>query len=111
MNKTDATDYLAKGADEPARWARVSIMFGATEQPYVEDYQVGPLPKPTSYQPLGYTSTKGSSKILNYDADSDALYEFIYSITSDVKDIVLDLCNGTAVGGEEDTLDVWGIDP
>jgi primary-amine oxidase len=111
VNKTDAIPYLSAGGEEPTRWARVSIMFGVTEEPYVEDYKVGPLPKPTSYEKLGYTSTKGSSKILNYDADSDALYEYIYSITSGVQDIVQDLCNGTVTGAEDDTLDVWGIDP
>lgn len=73
---------------------------------------VGPLPKPTTYAPLSYTTTKGTSKIRIYDLDSGALYDWIYStITTPEQDIILDLCNGTALGSDDDTLDVWGIDP
>lgn len=43
-NKTDAVSYLDANGSIPLRWATASIMFGATEEPYIQEFQVGPLP-------------------------------------------------------------------
>ena len=76
-------------------------MFGATEEPYLQDFQVGPLPKPTTYAPLSYYATSAQgSKIKNYDADSDAVYDFVYeNILSEVQDIVMDLVSSHSCAG------------
>lgn len=42
--------------------------------------------------PLNYPTTSGVGKIRNFDADSDALYGWVYeSVLAEVADIVLDL--------------------
>ncbi|ODO11100.1 hypothetical protein I350_01702 [Cryptococcus amylolentus CBS 6273] len=40
----DALSYLDGDGDKPARYVIASIIFGATEEPYVQDLVVGPLP-------------------------------------------------------------------
>lgn len=42
-NKTDVLPFLTAGAEAPERWARVIIMFAATEEPYLQDFQVRDL--------------------------------------------------------------------
>ncbi|KAL2856687.1 copper amine oxidase [Aspergillus pseudoustus] len=37
--------------------------------------------------------------------------EWLFKITASIADITLDLWNGTALGLDNDTLDIWGIDP
>lgn len=43
-NKTAALNYIAGTGPAPPRFAKVNIMFGATTEPYLEDFIVGPLP-------------------------------------------------------------------
>ncbi|KAK4699567.1 hypothetical protein P7C70_g6693, partial [Phenoliferia sp. Uapishka_3] len=97
-NKTAALDYLAGTGPEPPRYARASLMFGATLEPYLEDFIVGPLPN--------WATTKGTSKIRNYDADSDITSAFWYEQAAEVDDIVTDL-----LGANSSSFDIWGIDP
>lgn len=91
----------------------------------------------SAYSSLDYTTTSGSSKIRNYDADYTKEEEFKVSailgsffpafstfsdsillssvsqlsIVSPVADIILDLLNATYTQDENSTLDLWGIDP
>lgn len=64
--------------------------------------------------PLTYPYTKqADGKIRNLGADDDgALYDdWLYVIGADVADITTELWNGTCTGADDDTLDIWGIDP
>ena len=83
-------------------------MFNAFEQPYLEDYIVGPLPlsENSTASPYGFRSTKGSSKINNHDADSDAVEEWMRSevITPEIDEIV-----ETLLGAKSEKFDIWGI--
>ena len=56
---------------------------------------------------------KTQGRVRNLDADGDeTLYsEWIYKISASISDITLDLWGGTALGLENDTLDIFGIDP
>ncbi|KAM0749530.1 copper amine oxidase [Meredithblackwellia eburnea MCA 4105] len=107
-NKTAALKYMAGTGPKPPRYARATLMFGATEEPYLEDFIVGPLPvtNETTYVPDDWTTTKGTSKIRNFDADSDLTSDLWYSIAADADDIITDL-----LGANSSTFDIWGIDP
>ncbi|KAK4540507.1 hypothetical protein LTR36_009145 [Oleoguttula mirabilis] len=103
-NKTDVLPYH--------RWQRHS----AAEEPTYNDILVGPLPVKngtTTWQPLEYPFTrKTGGSIRNLDADSTSLEtNWLLKIGVSVSDITLDLWGGTATGADNDTLDIWGIDP
>lgn len=116
-NKTDVLNYLDNNGTPPARYAHIVIDHRATTEPYYQDLLVGPLPLQngtTFSQELTYPYTrKTSGKVRNLDAslDSDTWNNFMYNITASILDITLDLWNGSALGLDNDTLDVWGIDP
>ncbi|KDQ60427.1 hypothetical protein JAAARDRAFT_191806 [Jaapia argillacea MUCL 33604] len=112
-NKTDVLPFLTGEGPEPERWAKAVLMFGATDEPYIQDFAVGPLPvsEQTTYSPLNYASTKGIAMQRDYDADQDLTYELMTNISTSISDILLDLLNGTAYGYDNDTLTIWGIDP
>ncbi|KAF1987640.1 putative membrane copper amine oxidase [Aulographum hederae CBS 113979] len=68
----------------------------------------------TTWEPLTYPYTrKTAGRIRNLGADDDvALYDdWLYVVCADILDITLDLWGGSCLGLENDTIDVWGIDP
>lgn len=115
-NKTDVLSYLDDNGPAPARYAHVTIDHRATEEPYYQDLIVGPLPLDNAtigYTPLEYAYTrKTAGQVRNLDASLDDSWSvFLYNVTASILDITLDLWNGSALGLDNDTLDVWGIDP
>lgn len=112
-NKTDALAYLDKNGDKPKRYAIVTISHGASEEPYIEDIGVGPLPvsDDTSILDLSWMSTKGKARVHKYNADEDAWQDFFNDVAAGVVDITEDLINCTVTGSDNDTASVWGIDP
>jgi primary-amine oxidase len=114
-NKTDVLAFL-DGVTEhpPPRYAHVTLDHRASEDPYYADILVGPLPLQNgtngsaTWQPLTHPYTKqNGGKVRNLDADSDTLYsEWLYVISASVADITIDLWNGTALGLDNDTIDV-----
>ncbi len=115
-NKSDALAYVDGDAAAPVQYAHAVLDFRATTEPYYQDIVVGPLPvdnTTTTWQPLEYTLTKkNSGKVRNLDADDLTLYsKWLYIVSASISDITLDLWNGTALGLDNDTLDIWGIDP
>ncbi|GJN93972.1 hypothetical protein Rhopal_007035-T1 [Rhodotorula paludigena] len=107
-NKTETLAFLAGNASAPERYAYATISFNTIDEPYVEDFIVGPLPvsENTTYAPYSFRSTKGSSRVRNYDADSDKTYELFTSTAQEVDDIIEAL-----LGAPTDNWDIWGIDP
>lgn len=89
----------------------------ATDEPYFQEIMVGPVPldnATTTWAPLTYPLTKkNEGKVRNLGADDDdALYtDWLWPVSATVADITLDLWNGTALGLDNDTMDIWGIDP
>ena len=64
-NKTLALDFLSSKTGVPQRYARVSIIFGATNDTnaYLREYSVGPLNGGTVYyKELNWQTTKGTTK-------------------------------------------------
>lgn len=115
-NKTDVLAHIDGKGAAPTRYARVVLDNRATEEPYYSELLVGPLPlqpNVTAHQPLEFPYTrKTQGRIRNLGADDTALSnDFLYKVGASIKDITLDLWNGTAVGAENDTLDIWGFDP
>lgn len=115
-NKSLALDYMDGDGPEPDRYAHVLLDMRATVDPYFQDMLVGPLPvtNSTTYAPLSYIYTKQSDgKIRNIAADdSVALYDdWLYVIGAQVADITMDLWGGSATGLDNDTIDIFGIDP
>ncbi|KAK0669179.1 putative copper amine oxidase [Cercophora samala] len=115
-NKTDVLSFVDGDGPAPTKYAHVVLNNRATETPHYADIIVGPLPLDNAtakWEPLEYPYTKqNGGKVRNLDADSDRLYsEWLFKIGASVADITLDLWNGTAMGLENDTLSIWGIDP
>lgn len=59
-NKTEAVKYLDTESVPPARYARVIVNHGASDQAGIDEYMVGPLPasKITTIAPLSWTYSK-----------------------------------------------------
>lgn len=115
-NKSDVLSYIDGDASPPPKWAKAILDMRAFEDPYYREIMVGPLPvdnSTTTWAPLAYPLTKNSDgRVRNLEADAEKLFsEWIYPITSSIADITLDLWNGTAMGLDNDTLDVFGVDP
>jgi primary-amine oxidase len=115
-NKTDALGYIDGKKAAPTKYAHVMLDHRASVNPTYNDIIVGPLPidnVTTTWEPLTYPYTKkNGGKVRNLDADDDALYDkWLYVIGESVADITTDLWGGAATGADNDTLDIWGIDP
>ncbi|CAD0050799.1 unnamed protein product [Aureobasidium pullulans] len=119
-NKTDVLSYLDNAGPAPPRYAHVVLDHRAAVDPYYQDILVGPIEPfgvkngTTRWVPLEYPYTrKSDGRVRNLDADADdTLYsQWIYKISATISDITLDLWGGVALGRDNDTLDIWGIDP
>ncbi|KKA26891.1 hypothetical protein TD95_003263 [Thielaviopsis punctulata] len=115
-NKSDALAYIDNNSSEPVKYAHAVLNYRATDEPYYQDIMIGPVPvqNGTTWQPLTFPYTKkNEGRVRNLDADADdVLYtEWLYKIGASIQDITLDLWNGTFLGLENDTMDLWGIDP
>ncbi|KAF9886523.1 hypothetical protein FE257_011430 [Aspergillus nanangensis] len=115
-NKTDVVSYLDGDGQIPTRYAHVVLSNRATDEAHYADIVVGPLPikkSVTHWAPLEYPYTrKTEGKVRNIEPDTDSIYsEWLFKISATVSDITLDLWNATALGMDNDTLDIWGIDP
>ncbi|ODO11062.1 hypothetical protein I350_01664 [Cryptococcus amylolentus CBS 6273] len=112
-NKTDALSYMDGDGAKPDRYAYASILFGATEEPYAQDFVVGPLPvsSATTYYPYTYGSHSEDAKIRVYDLDDKT--DFLSDIAMSMSDIVSDILNATIDTADDlaETFDIWGIDP
>uniref|UniRef100_UPI00358F3159 diamine oxidase [copper-containing]-like n=1 Tax=Myxine glutinosa TaxID=7769 RepID=UPI00358F3159 len=54
--KEDVLYYLASNGSKPERVARVVVFQGAHKSPVVQEYLVGPLPKPICYRKRNYSN-------------------------------------------------------
>lgn len=114
-NKTDVLNYIDHKGAAPPVYAHVVIDHRASVEPYYGDLLVGPLPVKngtTKWEPLEYPYTrKTQGRVRNLDADDTLQQSWLYNLSASISDITLDLWNGTALGLDNDTLDIWGIDP
>ena len=115
-NKSAILPYLdGQLSEAPPRAAKVTIKFGATEQPYIQEFHVGPLPvgSNTGVQPLTFIYNKDIPIQRVYNADEEAIDSFIRDFTddNDVSAVMKILLGDVYEGEDEGTLSVWGIDP
>jgi primary-amine oxidase len=99
-NKTDALSYFS-GGEMPERWAVASISFGATEEPYVQDWVIGPLPLKSDGQGAMFYpdtfGTHGEAKIRIYDMDDSSA--FVYDKAMEMQDVLRDLLDSESSHG------------
>jgi hypothetical protein len=89
--------YLSGSAPAPDRYAKATISFGATEDPYYQDFYVGPIGSDNmTYTSYDWVTTTGTAKIKNYDADSSRQYEMWFNLSMEVEDIIQDLLNAVS---------------
>ncbi|KAL8725493.1 MAG: hypothetical protein Q9166_007313 [cf. Caloplaca sp. 2 TL-2023] len=113
-NKSDALSYLKSTSAAPDRYARAIIRFGATLEPYIQEYQIGPLPianRSTILAPLDFIYNKGRGFQRLYDVDLEALAAFTAGIGASIADVTQLLLNGTATGTPNDTFAIAGTTP
>ncbi|RPB24911.1 amine oxidase catalytic domain-containing protein [Terfezia boudieri ATCC MYA-4762] len=113
-NKTDALAYLEGNGSVPTRYARVVLFQGASEDPYVHEIKVGPLPisKKTTWEPYNYIYNKGDSATPWYGADDKKrLHEFFKPVVSELADITYDLLGTVIYGQDNDTGGLRTVDP
>ncbi|KAJ1329863.1 diamine oxidase [Microdochium nivale] len=99
-NKTEILPYINGNATElPIRHARAILMFGATENPYVREYVIGPLPitNTTTVSPYTFRTTRGGDgKVKIYNADQSKYVDLTASILQEAEDVTKFLWNLTA---------------
>ena len=98
-NKSDALSYLDANSAAPERHARAVVRFGATLEPYIQEYQVGPLPVAngsTVLAPLDHIYNKGKGYQRIYDLDNVELAVFNYGIGTSIADVTQRLLNGVS---------------
>ncbi|KAK7701543.1 hypothetical protein SLS64_010290 [Diaporthe eres] len=88
-NKTDVLPFLAGGGVAPQRYARAILAFGNSQEPYIQEYIVGPMAKgnQTQARPLTFLSTRPPGKklrVYDSDIDSDNLTSTIVSQAADI---------------------------
>ncbi|KAK2746498.1 hypothetical protein FQN57_003124 [Myotisia sp. PD_48] len=112
-NKSDALPYLNGHGHAPKRYAKAAIQFQATEEPYIQDWMVGPLPisEKTKLQPLNYIHNSGDGKQRVYHTDPQAEAAFYMQIGVSIADITIGLWNGTFMGQPNDTILMDGMEP
>jgi primary-amine oxidase len=98
-NKTDAVAYFDNNATAPSRYARATIVFGATNSTdsYWQEHLVGPLPatNSTSITPLTFpfnNENLGKTKVHPIYSSSDAV-QFQTKMSSDAEIITRELWN------------------
>ncbi|KAK8065730.1 Copper amine oxidase [Apiospora hydei] len=95
-NKTSVLPYVAGTGPAPPVYARANLLFGATEEPYMEAFVVGPLPlsNSTTAQPLSFFSNRQKgSKIRVHDADFSTDGDLSKAFLTEAADVLKILWN------------------
>ena len=98
-NKTDVLPFIAGHSATPDRYARATIIFRATEVPYIEDYMVGPLPvtPDTQVRPLDYVYNRKSTKVPLPVVDVEAVEKFNHEAAMTIAEITTSLWNKVGI--------------
>ncbi|KAL6824800.1 amine oxidase catalytic domain-containing protein [Trichoderma sp. SZMC 28015] len=98
-NKSDVLLFINKNTTKPPpRYARATLMFGATPNPFLQDYVIGPLPitNNTQVQPLRFLyNNAGKGKVAVDFADRSEVLQFAKDVGLSVADITKLLWDGT----------------
>lgn len=98
-NKTDVLPWLnGQYAAEPQRYARATVAFGMVDEPYYQEYMIGPLPATniTKPQPLTYpfnNRNPGKTLIPSLVLPGQKLDVAISGLSDEIDDITKELWN------------------
>jgi len=97
-NKSDVLPFLQEKAAAPARYARVGILFANVDEPYYQEYMVGPLPikNSSTVQELKYPFNNQSPGKIQAPAPyllGSNFTSFVLELVDDVSDITTALWN------------------
>ncbi|KAF3067550.1 Membrane primary amine oxidase [Trichoderma lentiforme] len=112
-NKSDVLLFINKNTTKPPpRYARATLMFGATPNPFLQDYVIGPLPitNNTQVQPLQFLyNNAGKGKVAVDFADRSEVLQLAKDVGLSVVDITKLLWDG--LGLQEALAHYAGNDP
>ena len=95
-NKSDVLPFLSNSSGSPERYALATVMFGASENAYLQEFKVGPLPiTPASIvMPYTYTNTRsGDGKIPVVNPDAEDYGNFNLRTMKEAEDVTKRLWN------------------
>ncbi|KAH0522966.1 hypothetical protein TsFJ059_008029 [Trichoderma semiorbis] len=97
-NKSDVLPFINKNTTKPPpRYARATLMFGATPNSFLQDYVIGPLPitNNTQVRPLQFLyNNAGKGKVAVDFADRSEVLQFAKDVGLSVADITKLLWDG-----------------
>lgn len=105
-NKTDVISYIDGSSSTPARWARLAVAQGASVEPVLANYMVGPLPvsDKTNILPLEYCYNSGNRNSIKNPAPSGyALGNRAHLAAINISDITQDLLGARLDGKINET--------
>ncbi|KAH7256107.1 copper amine oxidase [Fusarium tricinctum] len=91
-NKTDVLPFLSNSSNGPERYALATVMFGAPEDAYLQNFKVGPLPIPMP-------QLTGDGKIPVINPDAEDYGNFNLKIMKGAEDVTKRLWNLTIDDG------------
>jgi primary-amine oxidase len=65
----------------------------------------------TKIAQLNYPYNKGEGRVRNYNADEDRRTDFLNNIGASIADITMEFWGVKATGSDNDTAQIFGIDP
>ena len=98
-DKKDSLAYLDENGPTPDRYARATLQFNSQEEPYIQEYMIGPLPLSNAtgqHKELNHIFTSGRGRTRVYNADSEAIAAFNLEVGTQIKKITKDLLNGVS---------------
>jgi primary-amine oxidase len=105
-NKTEVTPYIDGSSPAPARWARLAVAQGASFEPILANYMVGPLPvsNNTNILPLEYCFNSGNRhSIKNPAPNAYAVGDRANLVAINISDITQDLLGARLDGSIDET--------
>lgn len=94
-NKTEILPLLSDSNGAPARYALAAVMFGAPEEAYLQEFQVGPLPitNASAVLPFTFGNTRKNPKIPVVNPDTEDYAAFNLQNMKDAEDVTKKLWN------------------
>jgi primary-amine oxidase len=100
-NKTEIVPLLSGNSTDPDRNAMVTIMFGAAEVAYMQDFMVGPFPitNATTMHPYTFRNNNGGDGKINVvNADNEEYVVFNEARIREAEDVTKFLWNMVSSG-------------
>jgi primary-amine oxidase len=105
-SKKDTVPFLDGDGAVPLRFARVVVNQGASPEPMICEYQVGPLPitEASSMTPLINGHTNGEHCVPNPLPGQDAMQDWFQDASLDMQDVLANLLGDVVIYGEDGVI-------